>query len=172
VRVLVTHGSATIPVEVERLDDAGRYRVRLGDGAGTWLEVDAPPPASEPGPATLRLDGATYVVDLVEDRGELVVTIGARAYRLRAERPGHAAGRGRRGPARRGGQRLVAPMPGRVVAVHVRPGDRVEAGAPLVVLEAMKMENEFRAQSPGVVTEVPVAAGQTVEAGALLVALD
>ena len=62
-------------------------------------------------------------------------------------------------------------MPGRVIAVHVRAGDRVEPGAPLVVLEAMKMENEFRATAAGVVREVGVAPGQAVNAGDLLVAI-
>jgi biotin carboxyl carrier protein len=62
-------------------------------------------------------------------------------------------------------------MPGRVIAVHVRAGDRVEPGAPLVVLEAMKMENEFRAAGGGVVREVAVAPGQAVNAGDLLVAI-
>jgi biotin carboxyl carrier protein len=60
-------------------------------------------------------------------------------------------------------------MPGRVVAVHVRPGDRVEPGAPLLVLEAMKMENEFRAAVEGMVTQVTVEPGQAVNAGDLLV---
>jgi len=60
-------------------------------------------------------------------------------------------------------------MAGRVVAVHVRAGDRVEPDAPLVVLEAMKMENEFRATAAGVVSEVAVAPGQAVNAGDLLV---
>jgi biotin carboxyl carrier protein len=60
-------------------------------------------------------------------------------------------------------------MPGRIVKVLVRPGDRVEAGQGLVVVEAMKMENELRAQKPGTVTEVLVAEGSLVEARALLV---
>jgi biotin carboxyl carrier protein len=59
-------------------------------------------------------------------------------------------------------------MPGKVVAVHVSPGDAVEPGAPLVVLEAMKMENEFRATAAGVVAEVRVVPGQAVNAGDLL----
>src|SRR5262249_54785473 len=62
-------------------------------------------------------------------------------------------------------------MAGRVVAVHVRRGDRVEPDGPLVVLEAMKMENEFRATAAGVVAEVAVSAGQAVNAGDLLVAI-
>jgi pyruvate carboxylase subunit B len=66
---------------------------------------------------------------------------------------------------------IRAPMPGLVVRVEVEPGQRVEAGQGVVVLEAMKMENEIRATAPGIVAAVPVAAGQVVEKGAVLVHL-
>jgi pyruvate carboxylase subunit B len=65
-----------------------------------------------------------------------------------------------------------APMPGLVVRVEVAVGDRVGAGAGLLVVEAMKMENELRAPGAGVVTAVHVAAGAAVERGALLVTLE
>lgn len=64
---------------------------------------------------------------------------------------------------------LKAPMPGLVVRVSVEAGTKVEAGAPLVVLEAMKMENELRASAAGVVKGVKVQAGQAVEKGQVLV---
>ena len=67
---------------------------------------------------------------------------------------------------------LVAPMPGLIVRVHVAPGDRVEAGQAVVVMEAMKMENELRAAGAGVVRTVEVRAGTAVEKGALLVTFD
>jgi pyruvate carboxylase subunit B len=73
-----------------------------------------------------------------------------------AERP--------RGPAV-----LKAPMPGMVVRVEVEPGQTVAAGTGLVVLEAMKMENELRAPAPGVVAGVRVQVGQAVEKGQILV---
>jgi biotin carboxyl carrier protein len=59
-------------------------------------------------------------------------------------------------------------MPGRVVRVLVVPGDEVQAGQGLVVVEAMKMENELKAPRSGRVLELPVRDGDTVEAGALL----
>jgi propionyl-CoA carboxylase alpha chain len=67
---------------------------------------------------------------------------------------------------------LVAPMPGAVVRVLVEPGATVEAGQPLVVLEAMKMEHTVAATSAGQVAEVKVKAGQQVEAGAVLVVVE
>lgn len=68
----------------------------------------------------------------------------------------------------RGPQKLMAPMPGKVVRVLARRGTAVNARQPLVVIEAMKMENELRATGPGVVTELLVQEGQSVDAGALL----
>jgi biotin carboxyl carrier protein len=68
--------------------------------------------------------------------------------------------------------RVAAPMPGRVLRVQVSPGDEVAAGQGLVVVEAMKMENELRATRAGRVVEVVVREGQAVETGALLVVLE
>ncbi len=70
-----------------------------------------------------------------------------------------------------GGAVLKAPMPGLVVRIEVAPGQRVPAGAPLVVVEAMKMENELRAARAGVVQTIHVAPGTAVEKGAVLVTL-
>jgi biotin carboxyl carrier protein len=66
---------------------------------------------------------------------------------------------------------VVSPMPGAVVRVPVQPGEAVAQGQVLVVVEAMKMENEFRAPIAGVVASVLVLPGQAVEAGAILVVL-
>ncbi|MBL9028369.1 MAG: biotin/lipoyl-binding protein [Myxococcales bacterium] len=69
-----------------------------------------------------------------------------------------------------GGEGTVrSPMPGRVVRVLVKEGDEVEAGAPVVVVEAMKMENELVAERAGTVKRVVTSAGATVEGGAVLV---
>ena len=68
-----------------------------------------------------------------------------------------------------GAQSLRAPMPGRVVRVLVAPGERVTARQPLLVIEAMKMENELHATLAGTVSDVLVEAGNTVDAGALLI---
>jgi biotin carboxyl carrier protein len=82
----------------------------------------------------------------------------------------------RRGPAggtaAAGDQRIAAPMPGRVVRVLVKPGDEVAARQGLVVVEAMKMENELAAPRAGRIKEVAVAEGQSVETGRLLVVVE
>ena len=67
---------------------------------------------------------------------------------------------------------VLAPMPGLIVRVNVSPGDQVEAGQGVIVMEAMKMENELRATSSGTVKSVEVSPGTAVEKGTLLVALE
>lgn len=71
-----------------------------------------------------------------------------------------------------GGGRVIAPIPGKVVKVHIAPGDVVEQGQSVVVLEAMKMENELEVERSGRVAAVHVAAGDTVDTGTLLVELE
>jgi biotin carboxyl carrier protein len=62
-------------------------------------------------------------------------------------------------------------LPGRIVRISVKPGDRVEKGDTLLVIEAMKMENEYRAASAGTVAEVRVVPGQAVNGGDVLVVI-
>lgn len=78
---------------------------------------------------------------------------------------------GRKDDAAQGGsgpQRLVAPMPGKVIRLLAKVGDAVAHRQPVVVIEAMKMENELRAARDGSVSQILVNEGQSVEAGALL----
>jgi biotin carboxyl carrier protein len=84
-----------------------------------------------------------------------------------AQAAGVAAGEQQSGPSK-----VVAPIPGKVIAVKVALGDEVEPGQPLVVLEAMKMENELAADQAGRVTAVHVEAGSTVETGHVLVEIE
>ena len=90
-------------------------------------------------------------------------------------RPAGSFGRQKKegaGPAGSGPQRVLAPMPGKVVRVLVKAGDQVTARQGLVVVEAMKMENELRAARDGRVRDVSVAEGQSVDAGAVLLIVD
>ena len=113
---------------------------------------------------------ASYDVSVAPDpaSGRTMVSIGpvmvsASVNGRRRFRRGEDAGAGADGP-----QQLKAPMPGKVVRVLVKPGEQVRARQPLVVIEAMKMENELRAVGDGVVAEITVAEGQSVDAGALV----
>jgi pyruvate carboxylase subunit B len=103
---------------------------------------------------SLWVDGYRFEVEALDER-------------TRAIRDLSAASAGPVGPAP-----IIAPMPGLIVRVNVAVGDRVEAGQGVVVMEAMKMENELRATAAGVVKSVEVGPGMAVEKGALLVALE
>jgi biotin carboxyl carrier protein len=161
-RLAVRVDGTTFIVEVEE-----------GPASGLAIRVDGQPVAVDarlPGTGTgsLLLDGVSYVVDLTEDRGATHVVVDGEAFQVHVEEPGRRRADGAKG-SDGNGQRLVAPMPGKVVAVLVAVGQRVDPGAGLVVLEAMKMENEFRATAAGVITEVHVVPGQAVDTGDLLV---
>jgi biotin carboxyl carrier protein len=149
----------TLRVEVRGNGD--RFDVVLD---GRPLAVDA------------AFDGAHFASLLVEGRSHAVAVERTDAgYRVHVrggpvEIALQEARAGARPPERRasGPFRLVSPMPGRVVRVLAAKGDEVAAGEGLVVVEAMKMENELRAPRAGRVAEVAVREGQAVEAGALL----
>ncbi|MCS7038977.1 MAG: acetyl-CoA carboxylase biotin carboxyl carrier protein subunit [Anaerolineae bacterium] len=101
------------------------------------------------------------------------VTLGSRTFHVRVadERELRLAG-SRTGPVASTGEvHLKAPIPGMVVRVLVRGGEAVTPGQPLVILEAMKMENELRAPRAGTVSDVKVKAGERVEQGAVLLVL-
>jgi|SRR5262245_19025555 len=84
-------------------------------------------------------------------------------------RNGRRRGSSKGGLSSTGPQRIVAPMPGKVVRVLVKTGDAVHARQPLVVVEAMKMENELKAGRDGTVADIQAREGASVDAGALLV---
>ena len=107
------------------------------------------------------LDGDRWILSAAGARVEVVVVPAG------ARRAPDVVPRARR----HGAGPVVAPMPGLVVRVRVTQGQRVDAGAGLVVVEAMKMENELRAPRGGVVTAVYVAPGATVEKGQPLVTI-
>ena len=120
----------------------------------------------------LVLDGASHALAMDQvGRGQWAV--GFRGEHLEAEvvdeRTRHIRSLTGAGQNAGGPTTLKAPKPGVVVRVAVEEGRRVEAGSPLVVLEAMKMENELRATGAGVVKGVKVKAGQAVEKGQVLV---
>jgi acetyl/propionyl-CoA carboxylase alpha subunit len=108
-------------------------------------------------------DGEDWIIGAVGERFAVEV-VDERTRQIRA-----ITGAGR---PRSGDGVVLAPMPGMVVRVEVVERQRVEAGAGLVVVEAMKMENELRAPWAGVVARVHVTPGQAVEKGAPLVTLE
>ncbi len=161
-RYFVVVGGREVEVEVdgERVTIDGRsYRAELRAVPGTPLRQ-------------LSLDGRPKLL-AVQPLGRGRWLLGAAGERREVEvideRTRHIRSLTAQTAAAGGGGVLKAPMPGLVVRALVEPGQRVEAGAGMLVLEAMKMENELRASAPGVVRAVRVQAGQAVEKGQVLV---
>ena len=158
-------------VTVERVL-SGRFRVVL-DGVAAIVDAER---VGSYGVSLVFPDGdhESGAVQLAPtaDAGErLAVWRGATVpvtFNGRRSAAGGAAGSGRA----HGVQKVSAPMPGRIVRVLVAEGDNVEARQPVVVIEAMKMENELRSPVAGRVREVSAAAGTSVEAGRVLVVIE
>jgi biotin carboxyl carrier protein len=155
----------TVPIEVT--GDGGRYRVVVGD-AGSHVEARQ---VAE-GIWSVLIAGASHIVDVSEEDGVSLVEVDGESYSIRVEEETRYIIRTRGGKAGASGQVLKAPMPGKVVLVEVEVGQAVAAGDGLIVLEAMKMENEFRASAPGTVVEIRVEAGQAVNLGDILVVIE
>lgn len=135
------------PVDLDVLAQGETLLLRI-DGNVVDLTVEGTPPE-----LGLVAGGTRLYVRVESDRMRTA---------LAAKRPAGGAG---------GDQIVKSPMPGRVLKVLVSEGDEVERGTPLVVVEAMKMENELRASGPGKVIKVFASPGQTVEGGAKLLQL-
>ena len=161
----------TRAVSIERTA-AGKYRLTLD---GVHHELDATRVGVYG--LSLLLDGEHGVsreiqVAPASTQGELLVTLGGRTVAAtvngrRTRRAGADTGGGAHGE-----QAVTAPMPGRVVRVLVAAGDEVAARQGVVVVEAMKMENELRSPKAGRVKEISVAPGASVEAGRVLLIIE
>ncbi len=161
-RYYVTIGERTFVVDLDGSRasvDGVEVRADLRDAGGalqhlllngrSWPIVATP--GSEAGAWTLHVGDNALRADVVDER--------TRAIR---EMTGTDT-------ARRGPRPVRAPMPGLVLRVEVEPGQTVQAGQGVVIVEAMKMENELKADGGGVVSRVLVAPGQAVEKGTILI---
>jgi biotin carboxyl carrier protein len=122
---------------------------------------------------SLIVDNRSFEIEVDNSEDEYRVLVDGRNYRVnlideRRARVDGAAG----GIQPEGRQKVSVPMPGRVTAVLVSEGDIVEKGQGLVIVEAMKMENEVRSPISGEVKEIKVKSGEAVEAGTTLVIVE
>ena len=162
-RYFVTLGAREVNVDVTPLPGGG-FSVTV-DGESTPAEVA---PAGRA--LSIRIGGRVFDLVLEGDGADVRFSSLGSAGRANIE-----SEQSRRGVSvRRGGGAGVAhdvvsaPMPGRIVRILVASGQNVEAGVPLIVIEAMKMENELRSSRSGTIAEIMVGPGDTVEGGAKL----
>lgn len=144
---------------------------RIRFGYGKEIEADSSASADlvevEPGVYSLLRESRVDEVRIVRSPSGYTASVGGWNFELEVIDP-----RDRRSSASAGGgegrQRILAPMPGKVVRVLVALGDPVRAGQGVVVVEAMKMQNEMKASKAGTVVEIRVESGGTVAAGDVL----
>jgi biotin carboxyl carrier protein len=162
-RISAKAGHQLLDVDIERRD--GTYRVEVD---GVLYEVDA-----------LKLEGAFYSILTegrsyevsVESRGDdYYVRHGAAELLVMLSDPSRQAREAAEGGV--GPENIASMMPGKVARLLVKAGDEVEAGQGLIVVEAMKMENEIAATKAGRIVSVSVVEGETVEGGAVLMVIE
>ena len=151
---------------VEVRERGGVYTVLVD---GRPLSVSAFPTARHF--TTLIVDGRCHDAGVLRQGDRHVVALREGAFEVTlVASAGGAAAAHRKAPA--GPAKVSAPMPGKIVRVAAAAGQEVRAGECLVVMEAMKMENEIRSPRAGRVTDVLVKEGQAVESGALLILVE
>ncbi len=155
-------GKSTRTVELER--DVDRWRIKL-DGQF----VDADVVEIVPNTLSVLLSGESHEIRIARSpNGTMNLQTGLREFTAevvdprawRGRRPGHVEVEGR--------QQIAAPMAGKVVRLLVQSGDQVEVGQGLLVVEAMKMQNEIRSTKSGTVERLLAVEGQPVNAGEIL----
>lgn len=150
--------------EVELYERLGELKLHI-DGRDYDVSYDA---VDDLGQVVLLREGRSFGLSIEGDESRVAVTLAGHFYDVELEdereRAAHAAERA----SSKGGGVVTSVMPGVVVELLVQRGAWVEKGAPLLILSAMKMQNEIAAPSDGVIAEIHVAAGQAVGAGTKL----
>ncbi len=157
--------------QIWKVTTLGEDRYEVVTPAGETLEVDAR--QTSEGGLHLLVDGRSVDASVVDLEEAFQIQVGAerhdvqvlneRQKRMQAAGAGMGAG---------GAPELVSPMAGKVVKIVEQPGSSVEEGDPVVVVEAMKMENDLKAHRPGQVAAIPVEVGQAVEIGDVLAMIE
>jgi biotin carboxyl carrier protein len=147
-------------LELERED--GRWSCRLD---GTPIDVDAV--LARPDVLSLRIANKAYEVKCERVGAELHLWVGSIRFATEVRDPRSLRGRVREGDEH-GPKKLTAPMPGKVVRILVAQGAEIEAGAGVLVVEAMKMQNEVKSPKKGTVQKILVTEGAAVNAGDVL----
>ncbi len=157
----VTLGEKTYRVELTRAGE--QWKCRLD---GRELAVDIV--YGQNGVLSLLLGGKSYEVKQETVGAETNIVVGHERFNASVRDPRSFRSRSRVGAAEQGVMKIKAPMPGKVVRVLAGVGTQVELGQSVIVIEAMKMQNELKAPKNGVVKKINVAEGAAVDAGQAL----
>ena len=148
---------------IEILAPAPDCRFRMDAGAERAAQVEMP----EPGVYSILIEGRSYDAFVTESPAGLDVSVDGHRFAVTVRDPRQWS-RNASGRNGEGVQTIASPMPGKVVRVLVAAGDEVQPGQGIVVVEAMKMQNEMKADRSGKVLALPAQEGATVAAGDVL----
>ena len=166
VQLASSSGEKSHVIELER--DASGWSVTLD---GRPVAVDAVEIA--PNALSILLEGQSFEINVTPSSdGKLELRTRAQEFTAEVIDPRAWSGRRHGNVEAEGRQQIVAPMPGKIVRVLVQAGDHVEAGQGLLVVEAMKMQNEIRSPKSGTVERILAREGQPVNAGEVLAWID
>jgi biotin carboxyl carrier protein len=153
--------------------DGKSYRLDLGQADGAWScrlnerEVEVDGVLARPDVLSLRIGNKTYEVKCERVGGDLHLWVGSDRFAAEVRDPRSLRGRVR-AMDDHGPRKLTAPMPGKVIRVLVSQGAAVEAGVGVLVVEAMKMQNEIKSPKKGTIQKILVSEGAAVNAGDVL----
>jgi biotin carboxyl carrier protein len=153
--------------------DGKNYRLELNRADGRWscrldgreVEIDAV--LARPDVLSLRIGNQAYEVKCERVAGDTHLWVGSACFAVEVRDPRSLRGRVR-AVDDHGPRKLTAPMPGKIVRVLVNQGDQVDAGAGVLVVEAMKMQNEIKSPKRGTIQKILVGEGAAVNAGDVL----
>jgi len=157
----VTIGAKTHKVELLR--EGAVWRCKLN---GKEFPVDAV--ATQNGMLSLMIDGKSYEARQDVTAGETQIAVGRQRFVVQVRDPRSFRSRRASDAGSQGPRKITAPMPGKVVRILAPPGTAVEAGQPILVIEAMKMQNELKSPKKGTVKKLIVSEGAAVETGQAL----
>ncbi len=135
------------------------------------VEGKAEVEAVGPGAYSILVGTRSYGVKIDESGGDFVVAVDGRRFEIAIQDPRRPHGRAG-GIDASGSRDIVSPMPGKVIRVLVAAGDEVQPGQGLLVVEAMKMQNEIKASGAGRIKTVHVSEGSAVAAGEVMVVVE
>jgi biotin carboxyl carrier protein len=154
------------------------YRVELVRSGSGWRcklngrEFDLDAALVGDGRLSLLIDGKSYAVKQEQSGGENNIVVGRERFSAAVRDPRSLGSRGTRAGSEGGVKKITAPMPGKVVRVLAPAGKDVDAGQAVLVIEAMKMQNELKAPKKGKVSKLHVEQGAAVEAGQILAEIE
>ena len=145
-------------VELEKIESGWRCKV---DGQETLLDAVS----TQDGVLSILLDGKSYEIKQENTGTDFNIVVGGLRFPTQIRDPRSLRSRRGADSGTEGVKKIVAPMPGKVVRILAQPGTAVEHGQGVIVIEAMKMQNELKSPKKGIVKKLTVHEGAAVEAG-------